>query len=694
MFTKHTLQEQAGLNPLSFAYDAQGRLTTVVSGQGAVDSRTNTISYNSLNQISSITDPLFRSIVFNYDGAGRITRQMLPDGREINYMYDVNGNLTSITPPSRPSHAFTYTSVNLESTYNPPSPLWGEGGGEGWKTTYSYNLDKQVTLITRPDGQTVSLDYDTGGRLSTMTSSGVIPAQAGIQIGYTYSSGTGNLSSITTPSGGLTYTYDGSLLKGTSWSGTITGSVGFTYNNDFRITSETVNGGNSVSFVYDNDGLLTSITSPPPVGGAGGGGILSISRNTQNGLITGTTLGSTTTSQSYNGFGELSQFTASFSGSQIFNTQYTRDALGRITQKVETIAGTYTDTYTYSYDLAGRLTDVWKNGINVGHYEYDSNSNRISYVGQGFSLAGSYDAQDRLLTYGNNTYTYTANGELQSKTESVIAVSQSPEQSEGGAKQSLYNYDVLGNLLSVTLPDGTLIEYIIDGQNRRIGKKVNGSLVQGFLYENQLRPVAELDGGGNIVSRFVYGSKPNIPDYMVKGGVTYRIISDHLGSPRIIINTATGQVVQQMDYDEFGNLINDTNPAFQPFGFAGGLYDQHTKLIRFGARDYDAETGRWTAKDPIRFKSEDTNLYGYVLNDPVNFIDPSGYITGKDIGFMALRYFWKIAGPFKVFVEGVGWIKPLPLIGILYPEKTIITQEEEMKMIEEYKRKKEKECNK
>jgi RHS repeat-associated protein len=599
--TKNLSQKQvAGLNLVNFVYDTQGRLTTVTQGSG-MEARTNTISYNALNQISSITDPLFRNIVFNYDLAGRITRQMLPDGREINYLYDANGNVTSITPPSRPSHAFTYTPVNLEEQYLPPSPLWGEGGGEGWKTTYSYNLDKQVTLITRPDGQTVSLDYDTGGRLSTMTSSGVIPAQAGIQIGYTYDSA-GRLSTISNVGQSLSFAYDGSLLTGTTWSGTV--SVGFTYNNDFHITSETVNGGNSVNFTYDNDGLLT------------GAGSLTLTRNTQNGLITGTTLGSTTTSQSYNGFGELSQYTANYSGSQIFNTQYTRDALGRITQKVETVAGTNTDTYTYSYDLAGRLTQVSKNGVTVSQYGYDSNSNRISYVGQGLSLAGTYDNQDRLLTYENNTYTYTANGELLSKTDTDTNTVTS------------YNYDVLGNLISVAMPDGTLIEYIIDGQNRRIGKKVNGTLTQGFLYSNQLNPIAELDNAGNVVSRFVYGTKVNIPDYLIKGGNTYKIISDHLGSPRIVIDTATGAIAQQMDYDEFGNVIQDTNPGFQPFGFAGGLYDQHTKLTRFGARDYDAETGRWTAKDPIRFKGGDVNLYGYVLNDPVNFIDSWGLAVG------------------------------------------------------------------
>lgn len=120
-------------------------------------------------------------------------------------------------------------------------------------------------------------------------------------------------------------------------------------------------------------------------------------------------------------------------------------------------------------------------------------------------------------------------------------------------------------------------------------------------------------------------------------GVTYRIISDHLGSPRLIINTADGAITQRMDYDEFGNVTTDTNPGFQPFGFAGGIYDQHTQLTRFGARDYDAQTGRWTAKDPIRFAGGDTNLFGYVFSDPVNFIDPTGLLTYEDAREKAMR---------------------------------------------------------
>jgi len=82
-----------------------------------------------------------------------------------------------------------------------------------------------------------------------------------------------------------------------------------------------------------------------------------------------------------------------------------------------------------------------------------------------------------------------------------------------------------------------------------------------------------------------------------------------------------------MDYDAFGRVLLDTNPGFQPFGFAGGLYDPDTGLTRFGARDYDADAGRWTAKDPIGFRGGDTNLYAYVSNDPVNWKDPSGRVV-------------------------------------------------------------------
>jgi len=116
---------------------------------------------------------------------------------------------------------------------------------------------------------------------------------------------------------------------------------------------------------------------------------------------------------------------------------------------------------------------------------------------------------------------------------------------------------------------------------------------------------------------------------------TCRLVTDHLGLPRLVINTADGTVAQRMEYDEFGRVLVDTNPGFQPFGFAGGLYDRDTGFVRFGARDYDAVTGRSTAKDPIRFGGGDLDLYAYALGEPLNRADASGldvWIEGSSPG--------------------------------------------------------------
>ncbi len=183
------------------------------------------------------------------------------------------------------------------------------------------------------------------------------------------------------------------------------------------------------------------------------------------------------------------------------------------------------------------------------------------------------------------------------------------------------------------------------------------------MYENQLEPVAELDGTGNLVSRFVYCGcgAGNIPQYMLKNGVTYRIIADHLGSPRLVVDSTTGAVMQRLDYDEFGTVTLDTNPGFQPFGFAGGIYDRDTSLTRHGTRDYDPETGRWSAKDPIRFEGSDLNLYEYVFNDPINNIDPTGLSFA---GAGSLMDVFAGAG-LKAVLVTIGTLGVMAIFGIL-----------------------------
>lgn len=595
-----------GLAPVAVSYDARGRLSALTVGDEP-DARTTTLRYYDSGPAQGlpvqITNALGQTVQFAYDAAGRVTAQTLPDGRDIRYSYDAHGNVTSLTPPGRPAHAFAYTPLDQEAQYTPP-----DVGDSAPATQYTYNRDRQLTRILRPDGQTVTLGYTTGGQPATLsTPHGLYQ--------FSYDPVTGQPRTVMDPDGGtLDYTHDGMLPVSTSWSGLIAGSVTWTRNHDFRVATLAVNT-QAVPFAYDADGLLVQA------------GALTLTRDGATGLLTGTTLGGVRTAHTYSAFGKISTAASTVLDTPHYAVTYARDGLGRLTTQTETLAGVTTMT-AYTYDLAGRLATVTVDGTLVATLTYDANGNRLQHNG----TIGTYDTQDRLLQYGNTTYTYTPNGDLHTQTDTVTAQS------------TTYTYDVFGNLRMVHLPVGTILTYRIDSRQRRIGKQVNGVLVQGFLYQDQLRPIAELDGTGHVVARFVYADRTNVPAYLEKGGRVYRILADHLGSPRLVVDTTDGTIVQRMDYDVFGQVVRDTNPGFQPFGFAGGLYDRDTGLVRFGARDYDPRVGRWTSKDPVRFAGRDTNLYGYVLNDPVNFVDPSGQawqavlgaLLGPEVAVVAL----------------------------------------------------------
>ena len=142
--------------------------------------------------------------------------------------------------------------------------------------------------------------------------------------------------------------------------------------------------------------------------------------------------------------------------------------------------------------------------------------------------------------------------------------------------------------------------------------------------------MAELDGSRRVVALFVYGERAHVPSVVVRidpgsgRRKAYRVVTDHLGSVRLVVDAGTGEVVQRIGYGPWGEVLEDTNPGFQPFGFAGGIYDSDTGLVRFGARDYDAEVGRWTAVDPMLFSDIAVNLYAYSIGDPINFVDNEG----------------------------------------------------------------------
>ncbi|MCC7542927.1 MAG: hypothetical protein IT379_42315 [Deltaproteobacteria bacterium] len=577
---------QAGsLAPATVSRDARGRLSSVVVGTGPT-SRLTTFEYDAMGRLSRVTDPLSRTVVNAFDPSNRLTQQTLPDGRVIGFAYDENGNVTSITPSGRAAHGLTYTPADLLESYAPPM-LPGVGA-----TTLSYNRDRQIELVTRPDGSTLDPVYDVAGRVDhTVTPEGVYD--------IVYSPTSGQVVATTSPFGtSLSFEYDGSLPTATTFGGPIAGTVSRVHDTSLRTSEIRLDGDLVAAYAYDADSLVSRA------------GSMTLTRDL-NGLVESTSLGDTVTVPFYNQFAELVRMVAQHAFADVMDTVYGRDAAGRITRKTETILGT-THVYDYRYDTASRLHEVDTDGALSARYTYDDNSNRVGVLRGGISTTGTVDAQDRLTEWGTQVFTYTPNGELASRLDTATSA------------LTQYGYDSAGALRTVALPSGDSIEYVLDPAGRRIGKRVNGVLEQAWLYQDGLRPIAELDGLGNVVSTFVYATGVNVPDYMVRGGVSYRILRDHLGSVRLVVDVATGTVAQRMEHDEWGRVLVDTAPGFQPFGYAGGLWDPDTGLVHFGAREYDAETGRWTSKDPIGFGGGDANLFGYTAADPINQFDPTG----------------------------------------------------------------------
>jgi RHS repeat-associated protein len=573
-----------GVLPIDYTYD-RGRPKRITQG-----SRTWIISYGSDGFVSEVTDPLGHTQSFVRDGAGRPTLQTLEDGTSaIGYGYDADSNLTSLTTPDGHAHAMSYSPVDLESVYSPPQDGLPEA-----RTFSDYNLDRQPKTETRPDALQLGYGYDSGGRLKTLT----IPTGQ-LLVGYDPK---GRVDATSAPSGvALAYGYDGPLPLSWTWQGQVQGALTVDYDPDLRRSSIAPAGGTALNLAYDADSLLTAV------------GALQLPRDPASGRLASRELGGVTETVGYDSFGDIATVSSSFGAASLYALDVsTRDPLGRISLKVETIDG-ITHTSSYAYTPRGELRSVLVDGAISTSFTFDADGNRLTRTSSARTVHATYDAQDRLLTDGAESFTYTANGELATRTNSAMA------------QTTAYRYDVLGNLTHVGLPDGRQIDYLIDGQNRRVGKLVDGVLVQAFIYDGALRPVAEFDGAGNLVQQFVYATQVNVPDYIIRGGALLLVLTDHLGSVRRIVDSASGAVLETVEYDTWGAVISDSQPRLQPFGFAGGLFDPETRLLRFGARDYDGELGRWLAKDQLKLAGG-ANLYTYAGSDPVNRRDPTGLL--------------------------------------------------------------------
>ena len=588
--TTNLLTEETGVTgllPLTFSYDTRGRLTGTTVG-----TRTTTRDYDSNGYLDYIITPDNKTYDYTFDVMGRLTQEDRPDSTSIGYSYDNNGNMTVLVTPTNISHTFDYTGNDQRKDYNPP--LSGS-------YLYVYDKERKLKSLTFPSTGQILNTYTNGLLTNTLT--------PGSSIDFTYDC-TSLLSGASMGSETVAYTYDGPLLETDTRSGTpgtLNQTISYTYDSNHRVASVTYAGSNYV-LGYDDDSLLTSV------------GGFTITRNVNNGLPESVSDGTLTQTRNFNGYGEIDSYSHNVNSSSVYDISLTRDNAGRITQRVEVI-GTETITWDYVYDNLGRLTEVKKDTNIVESYVYDTNGNRTLETNTARGItnkAFSYSNEDHIITAGSDLYVLNADGFLTDMTSAAGATS--------------YDYSLRGELLSVDLTDGRTVTYDHDPMGRRIAKKIDGTVVEKYLWRDSTTLLAVYDGSDNLTMRFNYADG-RLPISMLRGGSTYYMMHDQVGSLRLIVDS-TGNTIKRVDYDSFGNIISDSNTSFEvPFGFAGGLHDIDTGLVRFGARDFDSTIGRWTAKDPIDFAGGDVNLYGYVQNNPVSFIDPEGLFFSTAVGF-------------------------------------------------------------
>jgi len=568
-------------------------------------------SYDNRGNIASITDPRGHITTFEYDSRNRAVAVTEPEFATTEYLYDIHDNLKSIVDAE--GRVFTYEYDDMGRLATKRIPDTGE-------TSYSYNEAGQVATKTDAGGITTQYSYDLSGRKT-----GIFLPDSDQDVLYFYDAGLngkGRLTGISDPSGETGFEYDsrGRMTGETSRSEGTQYSIQYGYSPGGRVQTIRYPSGRSVSYERDVSGkiervsttlnsetrvLLDNISYLPfgPVASVETSGSIarSVYDESYRTIITNPS-SETERNYEYDAGGNLTSIWCNNDPSR--DSDYTYDGLNRLIEA----SGLY-GTIEYGYDNVGnRISKTEREDVST--YTYEAGTNRLRSIDGTENMFFDYDAKGNTTIRDGLNFQYDQRNRLKrvEKEESVLAeyaynaLGERVLKDVNGMK-TIYHYDLSGNLIGESLPDGTfLAEYLYMGRTR----------------------LAKIDVTKNEL---------------------YRYLNDHLGTPEMMIDE-DGMVVWEARYKPFGEAtVNPKSEVVSNFRLPGQYFDEETGLYYNYLRDYDPKTGRYIEPDPIGIKGG-TNLYVYAWNNPINISDPTGEfgIPGIIVG--------GASGAFAGFVTG------------------------------------------
>ncbi|HEX7166137.1 MAG TPA: RHS repeat-associated core domain-containing protein, partial [Acidimicrobiales bacterium] len=550
---------------VSFDYDGRGRVTSVKDSSGGRAA----YEWSDRGELKAAEVDGNR-VTNEFDRAGRLVKTENAVGA-VTRTYDDLGRLATITAPTGATWRFEWDVLERLIAVHHPAV----DGEEPFVERCEYDGEGRITACVTPRGRTETT-YEGPQAFRTRAGDITLAVEAPSK-GRVVSRSDAASTEVTLD--------HGSYPTSITWKGVTEGHIDFEYGRGNNVQKATLRGTKPVTFSYGGSGL------PSTVAGA------KVEWDDATGRVASLAIGKLRATRTAAKNGTITR-RVEVGGKVLWELRTSPDDAGRVGEEVADGRAS-----RYRYDEAGRLASAGIDGAET-RYAYDAHGNAVS-IGK---ARATYDARDRMGSLGEATLKWTADGCL----ESI----------EGPDGRRVLHWDDAGRLVGETTASGLDVRYVLDASGDRIQRSVDGHVTASWLrIDGSI--AAELDAAGNVRAQFVYVSNTATPELMITPKATYCVVTDERGSVRRVVHATTGEIAQALEYDAYGRVLADTNPGFQPFGFAGGQLDPVTGVHRMGEREYDGSLTRWLQPDPAG-PAQGTNLYLYAAADPVNVVDLDG----------------------------------------------------------------------